>query len=98
MSLLILNVFQDVRRLERKVSKMSKTLRKLGYIENDEDDFDDTDAIINNNIKSVDDITSSSVTPPSTTPVTSPTTTSSGLCPGGWTNIGEGCYQVVTSQ
>ena len=89
-------MFQDVRRLERKVGKISKTLRKLGYFE---DDFDDEeDDIINNNIISVNSRTS--VTPPSTTPVTSTTTTTttSGLCPEGWTNIGEGCYQVVTNQ
>jgi len=90
----VTSLFADVRRLERKVSKISKTLKKLGYLESENDsDEDDIDV----DIRLVDSRTSSSsVTPPSTTPVTSSTT--SELCPDGWTNIGEGCYQVVTNQ
>ena len=66
----------------------------MDYLESDDDsDEDDIDV----DIRLVDSRTSSSsVTPPSTTSVTSSTT--SELCPDGWTNIGEGCYQVVTNQ
>jgi len=78
-------LLQEVRRLERKVLKMGKALKKLGLMEDKEGEFVEP--------------TTTTTTTTTTTPVpTTVTTADPGPCKNGWTNIGEGCYQVVTDR
>ena len=78
------------------MNKLSKALKKLGYDEpEDEEVYEEEEEVTPTRI-----VFPSSTTTSSTTTTTTTTTAAaeSGPCREGWSHIGEGCYQVVTSQ
>ena len=77
--------------MERKVNRMSKTLRNLGFYDDIEED--ENGEIVKRTVPSTPASTTSSTTTTTVKP-----TTESGPCNLGWSNIGEGCYLVVTDQ
>lgn len=106
------SLLSELRRLERKVSKLAKTLRKLGYSDLIEDDEgqEEGDTTDNSEVTRTIETTTPLPAPennniifPTATEVNNNTTTeeslgSERLCPGGWTRIGEACYQFVTEE
>ena len=83
--------------MERKVNRMSKTLRNLGFYDGDIEEDEDGE-IVKRTVPSTPASTTSSTTSSTTTTKTVNPTTESGPCNLGWSNIGEGCYLVVTDQ
>ena len=87
-------MFQEVRRLDRKVLKMGKALKKLGLMEDTDGEFVDP--------RTTQAPTSTTSLPTThtttTTTMTTTTTTDNGPCQDDWHHIGDGCYQVITDQ
>jgi len=79
----------EVRRLNRKVTKMGKALKKLGLMEDNEGEFVDPRTTAP---------PQSTTTMTTTTTTMTTTTTDNGPCQEDWHYIGEGCYQVITDQ
>ena len=78
------------------MNKLSKALKKLGYDEPEDEEVYEEEEVTPTRI-----VFPSSTMSTSTTTTTTTTTTAaaeSGPCSEGWSHIGEGCYQVVTSQ
>ena len=84
--------------MERKVNRMSKTLKNLGFDDNEEDEDDEDGEIVKRRVPSTPASTTSSTTSTTTKTTTMTTITESGPCNLGWSNIGDGCYLVVTDQ
>eukprot|EP00090_Calanus_glacialis_P021433 TRINITY_DN3305_c0_g1_i2.p1 TRINITY_DN3305_c0_g1~~TRINITY_DN3305_c0_g1_i2.p1 ORF type:complete len:312 (-),score=89.85 TRINITY_DN3305_c0_g1_i2:79-1014(-) len=84
----------EVRRLDRKVLKMGKALKKLGLMEDNDGEFVDP--------RTTQAPTSTTSLPTThtttTTTMTTTTTTDNGPCQDDWHHIGDGCYQVITDQ
>jgi len=84
----------EVRRLDRKVTKMGKALKKLGLMEDPNGEFVDP--------RTTQPPTTTTILPttPTTTSTTTTTTTTTdnGPCQDGWHHIGDGCYQIITDQ
>ena len=76
------------------MNKLSKALKKLGYDEPEDEEEYEVEEVIPTRIV----FPSSTVSNTTTTTTTTTTTAESGPCSAGWSHIGEGCYQVVTSQ
>ena len=95
------------------MSKMAKTLRKLGY--SDFEDKEEGEFVVTKNIETATPVSTSDInnivfptseinsiiSPAADTNNSTATPTSAPserLCPEEWRQIGEGCYQIVTEQ
>merc|ERR1712227_1181930 len=94
----VTQMLSEIRKLERKVNRMSKTLKNLGFDDNEEDEEDEDGEIVKRRVPSTPASTTSSTTSTTTKTTTVTTITESGPCNLGWSNIGDGCYLVVTDQ